>query len=228
MKVTKHEHSCLVIELAGDTLVIDPGMFTGPLDDLRNVVAIVVTHEHADHWTAANLWHVLDSNPDALIIGPSGVARAIDAAAPRETLAGALDRADTIPVTIVQPGDNISAGAFTLRFFGGRHAEIHRSIPIIDNLGVLVNDELYYAGDSFYIPEGLTVPTLAVPAGAPWLKIGEVIDFVEAVAPRRSFPVHEMVLSVAGKSMANDRISEATKSGGGVFFPLEPGESLDL
>ena len=70
--------------------------------------------------------------------------------------------------------------------------------------------------------------TLAVPAGAPWLKISEVIDYVIAVAPRRSFPVHEMVLSVAGKSLSNARIKSATEEGGGEFFPLKPGDELDL
>jgi hypothetical protein len=37
-----------------------------------------------------------------------------------------------------------------------------------------------------------------------------------------------MVLSVAGKTMSNARIDEATKLGGGEFFPLEPNDSLDL
>ncbi|MBC7724959.1 MAG: MBL fold metallo-hydrolase [Burkholderiaceae bacterium] len=211
MKVTKHEHSCLVVEQSGDTLVIDPGSFTMPLTDLRKVVAIVITHEHADHWTPEQLRRILDVNSNARIFGPAGVAAAAD-----------------FEVIVVAAGDVHEVGEFTLEFFGGTHAEIHRSIPLIDNVGVLVNRELYYAGDSFFVPEGLEVSTLAVPAGAPWLKIGEVIDYVMAVAPRRSFPVHEMVLSVAGKAMSNDRINAATTAGGGKFFPLEPGETLDL
>jgi len=93
---------------------------------------------------------------------------------------------------------------------------------------VQINDVLYYAGDSFTVPEGITVDTLAVPSGAPWLKIGEVMDFVATVKPRRSFPTHEMLLSVSGKSLSNSRIQGATESGGGEFFALEPGDTLDL
>jgi hypothetical protein len=37
-----------------------------------------------------------------------------------------------------------------------------------------------------------------------------------------------MVLSVIGKNMVNARIEAVTAAGGGEFFPLEPGESLDL
>lgn len=212
MKVTKQEHSCLIIENAGKTLILDPGSFTTLLVGMSNVVAIVITHEHQDHWTADQLERILDRNPDARIFGPAGVAAA----------------ASDFTVEVVTPGDTIEAEPFSLRFFGGRHAVIHSSIPIVDNVGVLIDDELYYAGDSFTIPEGVEVPTLAAPAGAPWLKIGEVMDYVTAIAPKRSFPVHEMVLSAAGKAMSNARIQAATEAGGGEFFPLEPGESIDL
>ena len=35
----------------------------------------------------------------------------------------------------------------------GEHAVIHSSIPVIDNVGVLVNDTVYYPGDSLFVPE---------------------------------------------------------------------------
>jgi len=212
MKVTKLEHSCLLLEKAGEVLVVDPGSFTAPVTDTRGIVAVLITHEHPDHWTPEQLNRIRKSNPDARILGPAGVGAA----------------AADFDVEVVAAGDEVRVGGFSLRFFGGRHAEIHRSIPIVDNVAVLVDEELYYAGDSFQIPEGVTVPTLAVPAGAPWLKIAEVIDYVDAIAPRRSFPVHEMVLSVAGKQMSNGRIEAATQAHGGEFFALEPGDSLDL
>jgi len=211
MKLTKYEHATLVLEKSGQTLVVDPGTFTMPLTEVRDVVAVVITHEHPDHWTPEQLDRVLAMSPDAKIYGPQGVAIA----------------ASAYPVIVVTDGDEITAGAFDLKFFGNRHAVIHSSIPVIDNVGVMVDDTLFYPGDSFTIPP-VAVDTLAVPAGAPWLKIAEVIDYVAAVKPRRSFPVHEMVLSVIGKNMANDRIGTATTAGGGEFFPLQPGETLDL
>ena len=146
------------------------------------------------------------------ILGPAGVAAA----------------AQGYPVEVVHEGDTVTVGEFTLRFFGSTHAVIHSSIPVIDNVGVLVNDRLYYAGDAFTVPAGVAVDTLAVPAGAPWLKISEVIDYVLAVKPRRTFPTHEMLLSRAGKDLSNLRIAAATEQAGGEFFALEPNESLDL
>ena len=76
MKVTKHEHACLVIEKGGSALIVDPGAFTMPLGDLLGVVAVVITHEHGDHWTPEQLQRILDRNPGARILGPAGVAAA--------------------------------------------------------------------------------------------------------------------------------------------------------
>nr|WP_314841558.1 MBL fold metallo-hydrolase [uncultured Microbacterium sp.] len=212
MRVTKFEHATLRIDVGSEVLVIDPGSFTTPLIDLSGLVAIVLTHEHPDHWTPDQLDRLLRAAPGTPIYGPAGVAAA----------------AEGYDITVVEPGATIEVGAFTLQFFGGTHEVIHSSIPTIENLGVLVNDQLYYPGDSYAVPEGVTVDTLAAPLGAPWLKIGEAMDYVLAVAPRRAFGTHDMTLSVAGKNMHRQRLQWATEQGGGEFFALEPGESLDL
>jgi len=211
VKVTKYEHATLVVGSATQQLVIDPGMFLTP-PDFANTVAIVITHEHADHWTEDNLRRILEISPDAKIYGPQGVA----------------DAAAGFDVQVVKAGDTVEVEPFTLRFFGAKHAVIHESIPVPDNVGVLVNDELYYPGDSYTVPEGVTVSTLAAPVGAPWLKIGEAMDFVLAVKPKRAFHAHEMTLSVAGKGMHADRLRWATEQNGGAWIPLEVGESVDL
>ncbi|MFE6733833.1 MBL fold metallo-hydrolase [Microbacterium sp. NPDC057650] len=212
MRVTKFEHAALRIDEGGDTLIIDPGSFTAPLHDLRKVVAVVITHEHPDHWTPEHLDRILLAAPGTPVFAPAGVAAA----------------AAGYEITVVAPGDSVTAGSFSLRFFGGEHAVIHSSLPVVENVGVLVNDELYYPGDSYTVPDGIDVSTLAAPLGAPWLKIGEAMDFVLAVAPRRAFGVHDMTLSVIGKNMHRGRLQWSTEQGGGEFFTLEPSDSLDL
>lgn len=200
----------MLVEVDGATLVIDPGSLTRELD-VPDLVAVVVTHEHADHWDAPHLESLRAAHPGVPIYGPEGVARA----------------AEGFDIDVVAPGETREAGPFSLAFFGCVHAEIHSSIPLVDNVGVLVNDRFAYAGDSYAEP-GVPVELLAAPAGAPWLKIGEAMDFVLAVAPRRSFGTHDMTLSVIGKNMHRQRLQWATEQGGGEFFVLEPGDSLDL
>jgi L-ascorbate metabolism protein UlaG (beta-lactamase superfamily) len=212
MRVTKFEHAALRLDQLGQTLVIDPGSFTTPLDDLHDLVAIVLTHEHADHWTPGHLDRMLRDAPGTPIYAPAGVAAA----------AGDYD------INVVRPGDTVTVGEFSLRFFGGDHAVIHSSLPHVDNVGVLVNEQLYYPGDSYAVPEGVAVDTLAAPLGAPWLKIGEAIDFVLAVAPKRAFGTHDMTLSTIGRTMHQQRLEWATEQGGGEFVDLQPGDALDL
>ncbi|MCM3779055.1 MBL fold metallo-hydrolase [Microbacterium hydrocarbonoxydans] len=212
MRVTKFEHAALRIDKGTDVLLIDPGSFTSPLDDLSGLVAVVLTHEHPDHWTPEHLDRILRAAPGTPIFGPAGVAKA----------------ADGYDITVVAPGDTVMAGPFELRFFGGTHEVIHSSLPVPENVGVLVDGEFYYPGDSYAVPEGVEVGTLAAPLGAPWLKIGEAMDYVLAVKPRRAFGTHDMTLSVAGKMMHRDRLKWATEQNGGEFFALEPNDSLDL
>jgi L-ascorbate metabolism protein UlaG (beta-lactamase superfamily) len=211
MRITKYEHACFVASIGDKKLVVDPGSFTVPLPDTNNIVAVVVTHEHADHWTPEHLLRIKEGSPDAKFFGPAGVAAA----------------ATDFEFTVVKDGQKIEVEPFTLEFFGEKHALIHKSIPIVDNVGVLINDSVYYPGDSFTQgPVG--VELLAVPASAPWLKIGEVMDYVAEAKPKRSFATHDMINSVIGNSMAGQRITAVTKDGGGEFVVLAPGESVEI
>ena len=212
MRLTKLEHAALIIEQSGKKLFVDPGSFTTAITEAAGAVAVVITHEHADHWTPEQLTRLLDRAPDIQIFGPQGVA----------------DAAAGFAITVVKAGDEISVAPFTLRFFGDTHAVIHESIPVVDNVGVLINDALYYGGDSYTVPADVEVDVLAAPVGAPWLKIGDSMDYVLAVKPKRSFPTHEMTLSKAGKTMTGERIKWATEQNGGQYFALEPGDALDV
>lgn len=212
MRLTKLEHAALRLDDSGATLLIDPGSFTNPIDDLSGVVGIVLTHEHADHWSPEHLDRILRVAPGTPVFAPAGVAAA----------------ASHYEITVVTPGDDVTVGPFSLRFFGGDHAVIHSSLPLVQNVGVLVNDELYYPGDSYAVPDGVAVDVLAAPLGAPWLTIGDAMDFVLAVEPRRAFGTHDMTLSVIGRNMHRQRLRWAAEQNGGEFFELDPGDTMDI
>ena len=212
MQVTKREHAALVLSEAGHTLVIDPGVFTSPLEELTGLVGVVITHEHADHWTPEHLTRLQKAHPGVPVYGPEGV---------RKAAAG-------FDIIAVHPGDTLDLGPFHLEFFGGTHAVIHESIPVVDNVGVLVNAAFFYPGDSYTVPRGAHVALLAAPVGAPWLKISEAIDYVLAVKPARAFATHDMTLSVAGKQMGDARLTWAVEQNGGSFVDLAPGDSTEV
>src|SRR4051794_16457919 len=211
MKVTKLEHAALIVETAGRTLIIDPGSLTTPVTEPGNAVGIVITHEHPDHWTPEQLNRILAKNPGIPIFGPAGFAAA----------------AEGFDITVVADGTTVEIGPFTLRFFGEKHALIHHTLPVPDNVGVLVNGTLFYPGDAFTVPD-VKVQTLAVPSAAPWLKLGEAMDYVTEVAAAHVFPTHDMSLTAAGRAMHNGRLQATVEAAGGQFVALEPGQSLDV
>ena len=213
MKITKYEHACLVLEEQGKKLVIDPGSFVQTkLNSLKDVVGIVITHVHGDHLDKDHIKEIFDNNPDIPIFATQEVA----------------DEIKDFKVTVVTGGDTGDCGPFKLRFFGGQHAIIHSSLPTNQNVGVLVNDSFYYPGDSFTIPDGAKVQTLAIPTSAPWLKMGEVIDFLLAIKPSKVFPTHNGLNSELAEGMFDSRLGTIAKDQNADYHYLAIGDSIEV
>ena len=211
MKLTKFQHACFTLEKDGAVLVADPGDFTHDFIVPRHVDGIVITHEHGDHLSESLIQAILKENPKAIIIA-------------HESIVG---RFTTFSTIAAKPGESHVVGAFSLRFFGGEHAQIAPSVPAPANLSVLVDDRLYYPGDSFTVPGGVTVKELALPAAAPWMKISESMAFLKDVAPVFVFPTHDEILSADGKALA-DRMLGGVAAGLGATYRRIDGQSVEL
>lgn len=193
MKITKYEHACFTVEHEGKLLIVDPGAFTTDLAAPENVTAVVVTHEHADHFDVAALGAIIAHNPEAIIVAHETITRQFGS------------NHETLPYQSVSAGDKLELSPFTLEFFGGEHAVIHPRIPTITNLGVMINNTVFYPGDSFVSPQR-EVEVLALPISAPWLKISESIDYILEVKPKLAFPTHDAILSPVGKGLPDTMI----------------------
>lgn len=231
MKLTKYEHACIVVEEQGQSLIIDPGSYTRPLGDVHNVVAVVFTHVHGDHYSAESLAAILQANPNAKVFGTNEVAAANAGAFP-DTFEGRNEAYKTAiknpVVTAVLAGQTVEAGPFKLEFFGGRHALVYKNTPQNENVGVLVNERLYYPGDSFDTPNGKPVEILALPVSGPWLKIGESLEFIEAIKPSKlCVPTHDLMLSEIGAKIYEERMTSISAESGATFKPWKPGESVE-
>ncbi len=191
MKLTKYQHACFSVEKNDRSIVIDPGSFSEDFISPDNVAAVVITHQHPDHLDHERLAEIFSKNNDVIIIGPNDVIATIEVE----------------NVQPVQAGDKITIAGFDLQFFGGTHALIHPSLPAVESIGVLINELIYYPGDSLVAP-GVPVDTLALPAAAPWLKVGETLDFLSEVKPRLAFPTHDAILSGSGQSLIDRLIGQ--------------------
>lgn len=211
MKLTKYQHACFVIEKEGTTLVVDPGAYTHDFIMPKKVDAVVITHEHPDHFDEQLVRAIISANPKATLIA-------------HESITGRFTDHTTVAA---QLNELYSFGALTLRFFGGTHASISPTIPTPPNLGVLIDDRLYYPGDSFVIPEGKQIKELALPASAPWLKVSEAIEFLTLIKPSFVFPTHDAILSNEGKELV-DRLLGAAASGQSATYKRLDNSTIQL
>lgn len=196
-------HACLVLTKNAQSLVIDPGNWSDDFEVPKDVVGLVITHEHADHLDKAKIKQIIDLNPSICIFAHvSVIGQLSDIAAEKRT---------------VSAGQTASCGQFSLKFVGGEHLVICPGFPVPPNLGVIVdNGDFYYPGDSFVLPK-IPIKTLAVPASAPWLKVSEAMDFITNIKPETCFPTHNALLSDKGHKLVNTWLAKAAKAVGAKF-----------
>lgn len=219
MYITKFGHSCLLVEEREVQILIDPGSYSDMQNGVRELDAILITHEHQDHLDTGSLKAILQNNPEAKIITNAG--------------AGKVLTEQGIAYQEVQDGDSTTIKNVLIEVFGKDHALIHPSIPVIPNTGFFIANRFFYPGDAFvrpYIAEaeiakeppatyertvaniplsdyardnpflhaqvGLPKPIeiLALPITAPWMRSAEAVDYAANLKPKICIPVHDGML----------------------------------
>jgi L-ascorbate metabolism protein UlaG (beta-lactamase superfamily) len=218
MKLTKYTHSCVRLEKDGRALVLDPGNFSESAEALESAEAVLVTHEHADHIDVPAVVDALRANAGLAVFAPARVAGQL-----QDKATGEAAR-----IHAVNPGSTFQAAGFEIRSFGGQHALIHPQIPIVANIGYLVDGNVYHPGDSFVVPDGISVKTLLVPLHAPWSKSAEVLDFVIAVRAPRAFQIHDGLLNENGLKIVEGHVQRIGAKYGTEYTHLGARESVEV
>ena len=211
MRLTKLGHACVRLEKDGQTLVLDPGVFTEP-DALDGADAVLITHEHFDHFQEDRLRAAAEADPGLVVWANAAVA---------DKLTGLGEGR----VRRVGHGDAFTAAGFDIEVHGEWHARIHPDIPLVGNIGFLVDGELFHPGDALTVPER-EVGTLLLPVHAPWSKTAEVVDYARAVGAARAFALHDVLLSDIGLGAVQSLVGTLAKDT--AYRRLVPGEAVDL
>lgn len=218
MKLTKFTHACVRLEKDGRVLVFDPGTFSETDQALAGADTVLITHEHADHVDFDAVGAALLGSAALEVYAPEAVAATLRSKAP-----GAGSR-----IHAASADEAFETAGFSVRTFGGQHALIHPQIPVVANVGYLVDENVYHPGDSFAIPDGVGVRTLLVPIHAPWNKIGEVVDFVIGVRAPQAFPVHDALLNDLGRGLIEGHVTRIGAKYGSEYRHLSSGDSVEV
>ncbi|MCU1681335.1 MAG: fold metallo-hydrolase [Amycolatopsis sp.] len=201
MRLTHFGHACVLVEIpqqdTATRILIDPGTYSTDFEELRDLDLILITHAHPDHLDADRLRALAERNPDATIVHSPGAAT---------VLAG-------LATTVAVPGDKLTISGVEITVTGsGEHARIHPDLPGSDNNGYLIDGLVLHPGDALD-PPGTDVDVLLVPAAGPWLKLGETIDYVRALAPRVVVPIHQAGLAAVHQELHHQLLRKLAPDG---------------
>ncbi|MGC5010833.1 MBL fold metallo-hydrolase [Streptosporangium sp. DT93] len=211
MKITKFGHACVRLEKDGRALVIDPGAMTPEAEALTDVEAVLITHEHFDHFEPDRLRVAADADPGLVVYTCPGVARHLEWLGDR--------------VHVAEEGDVLSIAGFEVVVVGDKHHFSHPDVPPVDNIGFIVDGEVFHPGDALTVIE---VPTLLLPGQAPWMTVPDMIAYLRAIAPRRAYAIHDGLINEWGVQVLEGVLASEAERLDADIRRLVPGESVEI
>jgi L-ascorbate metabolism protein UlaG (beta-lactamase superfamily) len=171
MNITKYLHSCLLVKEAGKSILIDPGQFTYDarildISSLNKLDFLLITHEHADHFSLPFVKEITATFPDVQIITTASIVTEL--------------KREEITAT--------SAGTSEIGIEPVTHEEIYLW-PAPENVRFTIFNKLSHPGDSFHFTS--TTDILAMPMTAPWGSMVQAIKKVIELKPKMVIPIHD-------------------------------------
>lgn len=175
MKVTKYPQSCLLVEVDGVRLLIDPGSFVSQKyfeSDLLPVDAILLTHEHADHVDPFLIGEIVGKTAVAVYCNQSTA-----------NLIGSL------ATNIVNDGDRFMVDGVEITAHELPHVTMVDGSDGPQNTGYVIAGTLFHPGDGVEI-KGLQIPVVAAPIAGPDVSPRDVFAFVQMTGAKKVIPIH--------------------------------------
>ncbi|MGH7203234.1 MAG: MBL fold metallo-hydrolase [Candidatus Levyibacteriota bacterium] len=208
MKISKHLHSCLLIEEKDTTVLIDPDVFTAQekaldISKLRTLDYILITHEHPDHCYPPLIKALLKKFPKAVVISNASVAKML--------------KKESIPVTTM--------GTEQILLEEVPHERLWDSEPPLNTMFHLFG-RLTHPGDSHHIQK--TNDILALPIEAPWGSMRDAVKLALKLKPKIIIPIHDYSLKDTVRQMTYQRLEAFFKEKNIIFKGLETGKIITI
>lgn len=173
MKLTRYDQSCMLLELDGTRILIDPGALpfakNHKVEDLGKLDAILFTHEHPDHF-----------DKDA--------AERFSAQIPVYVNESTSQQMGGSP-KVVNDGDIITVGNFRIQARELAHSLMPDGSEGPQNTGYYINDEFFHPGDGVEL-EGLKVRYLALPVIGPDVSPKDAFKFARVTGAEKAIAMH--------------------------------------
>lgn len=208
MKVTKFEHSCLLVEMPepiNRTALFDPGAMSESalsVAKLTYLDDIIITHLHADHLSLTLLQQLLAKFPRVRITATSETVQQL-----QQNGIAATD----------QQSDGIT-------FFIAPHENVLPLFVQPQQIGVHYLGRLSHPGDSHSFAE--TTSILALPLAGPWAATVTGVNLALRLKPQYVLPVHDWHLSEQAREQTYAMLVNTFKEAGITFVPMRTGQPV--
>jgi len=221
MHIHKFAHAAILLENQDGCLLFDPGAFSFPAggvqpEELTKLTAIFITHSHGDHCSPDVIKRLLAASPQAVIYTNQQIV---------ELLQG-----QGIAATAFENG-SLKVGDFTVEALPAAHDTHLISAGTPTNIAYRVNNSIVHPGDSFSVEElapWKAPSVLFTPIIAPWQNETQLYDFVQAMQPQRSIPIHDGYVQDFFREGRYQSYVEVFAAKDVTFVPLGPGMSIEL
>lgn len=213
MKIKKIGHCCLLIEINGVKILTDPGAYSSGQENILDINAVLITHEHNDHLHIDSLKAIIKNNPNIKILTNSGVAKKLTEAA--------------IAYELLEGPNKMEIEKILIEAFEFKHEEVFEEIGQVQNTGYFIANRLFYPGDSFGNPER-RVEILALPVAGPWCKIADAVRYALKINPKKTFPIHDGMLQKERIGAAHKIPEIVLKEHGIEFIPMIDNSEIEI
>lgn len=208
MKISKHLHSCLLVQEQDKTFLIDPGIFTYQekaldIHKLNKLEYLLITHEHPDHMYLPFIKEIVAKFPEVKIITNQSIVKLLEK--------------ETIKATSV--GDSV------VTVENVPHEKLWDSQPP-ENILLTVFGKLAIPGDSIHFQTQAEV--IALPIVAPWGSTTDAVNLALKLQPKVIIPIHDWLYKDGVRQMMHQRLHEFFKTKGIDFKALETGEIVEI
>ena len=172
MKISKHIHSCLLVEDQGKTILVDPGNYSYEakaldITSLNHIDAIVITHEHPDHMYIPWIKEILEKFPHTPLFTTESAKKLLEQ--------------EGIPNVSMKGNEFIELTPVP-------HERIWMGSPA-ENVKATLFEKVTTPGDSHSFDA--TTEVLALPVQAPWGSTTAAVELALRLQPKAIIPIHD-------------------------------------
>lgn len=208
MKISKHVHSCLLIEDEGKVVLVDPGNYTAEenalnLNAIPQLDMIAITHEHVDHMDIPLIKRIVERFPDVKIFSTPSAKDVLG----NEKIEVLTNSNEYIQITPVP------------------HEKIWFGNPV-PNVMMTIFNRLTTPGDSHSFK--VETEILALPVQGPWGSTTRAVELAIELKPKVIIPIHDWHWKDQARKLMYQRLKEFFGRNNIDFKAVETGEVIEV